>query len=119
MYLNTYELDGIFPGSDYYPIIFSTQLQICKAKAFPFLFQNFWTKYQNVDAIVSANWQHYHRVTNMFQFMLKLRSIKHDLKELSKRYVRNFNDKVMKNVGKIEYMEEKLIVNSTGYRFNS
>jgi len=58
----------------------SAQIHETRTKAFPFRFQNFWCKYQNVDAIVSRNWKNYQGGTNMVKIMRKLKFVKYDVK---------------------------------------
>jgi len=119
LYPNDYEMHGIFSCSDHCPIVMSTQAQIPKAKAFHFRLQIFWMKYQDVDVIISRNWRYNHYGTNIYRVMRKLRCVKHDVKDWSKRYFGNFNDKLSKNSGKIDHVEERLITNLNSHRFNS
>lgn len=81
LYPNVYETHGTFSCSDHCPIIMSTQAQLPKVKAFPFWFQNLWTKYQDVDIIVSKNWRYHHNGTNMYKVMRKLKCVKQDVKD--------------------------------------
>jgi len=49
----------------------------------------------------------------------KIRCVKYDVQDWSKRYFGNFNDKLTKIAVKIDYMEERLIANPNSHRFNS
>jgi len=55
----------------------------------------------------------------MFKIMRKLKTIKYDLKDWLKKNFGNIHERMAKNAHKIDYVEERLIVNANSHRFNS
>ena len=55
----------------------------------------------------------------MFKLFKKLKIIKYEIKDWSKKQFGNLHEKLTKNATKIDYVEEWLLSNSNSYRFNS
>ena len=83
------------------------------------LFLGFWCKYNQFDNIIKRNWITNIRGANMFKFVKKLKTIKYEIKDWSKKHFGNLHDKITKNGKKIEYVEERFLLDSNNYRFNS
>ena len=119
MYLNVFKEHSSFTCSDHRPIIVLSNLTSERHKAFPFRFQNFWCKHQQVDIVTSSNWQPNFKGTNMFNFTKKLKNVKYEIKGWSKNHFDNFHEKLTRNTQKTDYVEDKLLSNLNSYRLNS
>ena len=84
IYLSATEIHGTFTCSDHCPITLSSKVPTQNIKAFPFRFQNFWCKYQQINTIVKKHWPIRVRGSNMFKLVKKLKSLKYEIKEWSK-----------------------------------
>jgi len=55
----------------------------------------------------------------MFRIICKLKNVKCEVKDWSKKHSGNAYDKLAKNAQKIDYVEERLLSNPEGHGFNS
>jgi len=55
----------------------------------------------------------------MFKFTRKLKNVKLELKDSAKSHMDGTYAKLSKNAQKLEYVEERLVVNPNSYKFNS
>ena len=55
----------------------------------------------------------------MFKIMRKLKIVKYDVKDWAKKHFGNIHDKLAKDGHKIDYVEERLLVDPNSHRVNS
>jgi len=118
LYLNISAVHGSFTFSDHCPLIITTEPLHHRNIAAPFRFQYFWTKYQQLNALVTKKWKSPVKGIKMFQLSQKLKGLKLAIKPWAKSTFGNFQDKLHRNLDKINYVEGQLIDDPMNSRLN-
>ena len=59
--------------------------------------------------MVPRNWENRQRGTNMFKIMRKLKTVKHDIKDRSKKHFGKIHETRTRNAQKIEHVKGRVI----------
>ncbi|KAJ8421407.1 hypothetical protein Cgig2_012294 [Carnegiea gigantea] len=118
LYPTSLLIHGPFTCSDHCFILLDTQGSAPRQKQPPFQFQLDWIQHEQVNNMISQQWQCTIRGSLMFRIAHQLKSIKTKLKYWKSTTGTNYKRQIDKNTEKIHYVENRLIDNADSPRFN-